>query len=186
MGKIKYLRRKRTSIAYVSVVLPATGIEILLPLSNAPMFYSLKTKPNIQHRQEIMYANQVLASKEKYRSLIVRLSTINPAYQLWYRYRTRSGFTYFKQTQRWTLTWNQERDTSTSAESELLPSKCSSFYHQSIVETSLPLPNAFRFYELKTHPRIQLWQEIRGEKQVRAPKEKYWHLFSRRSTINPA
>ena len=41
------------------------------------MFHSIKAKPDIQLRQEIMPENQVLAPKEHYSSLSVRRSSIN-------------------------------------------------------------------------------------------------------------
>ena len=63
---------------------------------------------------------------------------------------------------------------------------CSSPYHQSGLETLLPLPNALRSYENKTNPDIQHRQEIRRENQVLALKDNYRLLSVRRSTINPA
>ena len=55
------------------------GVDAFLPLSNAAMSYGLKTKPNIQRRQEISGENQVLASKSKNWRLSARHSTINTA-----------------------------------------------------------------------------------------------------------
>ena len=50
------------------------------------MFYTLRTKPNIQLQKEIRSENQVLAFEEDYWRLSVRRSTINPAKKLCYRY----------------------------------------------------------------------------------------------------
>ena len=59
-----------------------------LPLSNARMFYRLKTKPDIKLWMEIRSGGGgVLSSMENYWRLSVRLSSINPAYRLRYRYR---------------------------------------------------------------------------------------------------
>ena len=56
-----------------------SGLGTLLSLSNALRLYGLKTKPNIQARQEIMGENQVLAPNEIYWRLCVLRPTINPA-----------------------------------------------------------------------------------------------------------
>ena len=50
-----------------------------MPLSNALVFYNIGTKCNIQLRQEIMGACQVLESKVRYWDLSVSLSTTNRA-----------------------------------------------------------------------------------------------------------
>ena len=55
--------------------------------------------------QDIRSENQALSLKKKYWRLSVRISTINPAYKLFYRYRTRSGFTPLKPSPN-SLAWN--------------------------------------------------------------------------------
>ena len=55
-------------------------------------------KKNVQLRKEIRGENQVLALKENYWRLRVRLATINRAWEICYRFRTRSGFTVLKKT----------------------------------------------------------------------------------------
>ena len=56
-----------------------TGLRILILLSNAIRFHILKTKPNIQPRQETWSESQVLAPIENYWRLLGRRSIINPS-----------------------------------------------------------------------------------------------------------
>ena len=134
-------------------------------LSNAIMFRCPITKPNIQLRQEIRIGSQVVASEENYWHLRIRLATINQDQELRYRPQSRSGFTSLKPNPIFNASSILGRKPSTCVERELLASKCSSFYHQSGLETLLPLSNALRFYSLKTKPNIQLtgnqeWKQI--------------------------
>ena len=59
------------------------------------MFYALKTKHIIQRWQANRRDNQVPDSEENYRRLSVLRST-NTASELFYSYRSRSGFTRLK------------------------------------------------------------------------------------------
>ena len=83
-----------------------SGLATLLSLSNALMFYALKTKPNTQHWQELRNENQLLSTKENFWLLSVRFATINPDQILRYRCRARSGFTNLKPNQ----TFNPDRN----------------------------------------------------------------------------
>ena len=63
------LFRYRLEFGFSRWMLPTheqSGLATFPPLSNALRFYTLKTTPNIQLRQEIRGGNQVLASKENY------------------------------------------------------------------------------------------------------------------------
>ena len=67
------LFKREVSVSRRSSFYRQPRLETLRPLSSARMFYTIRTKPNIQHRQEIRSANQ-----------------------LRYRYRTRPGLTALK------------------------------------------------------------------------------------------
>ena len=70
------------------------GVETFLQLPNAIGLYELKTKYNIQLRQEIGGGeNQVESIKENYWGPNVQLPNISPPLKIGRRYRARACFT---------------------------------------------------------------------------------------------
>ena len=61
-------------------------------IERAQVFFTRLKQTQLQLRQEIRSATQVLGAIENYWRLMVRLPTVVLAYKLRYRYRTRSGF----------------------------------------------------------------------------------------------
>ena len=65
-----------------------SGVVTFLLLSNSPMFYFLKTEPNVELRQEIMHVSRLLPPKKKYWRLHARRPTGCQSFELRFRSRT--------------------------------------------------------------------------------------------------
>ena len=112
-----------------------SGPRKILPLSNAMRIYTAKTKPINQLWQEMRWGNQVLFPEERYREVIVRRATANPAES----FPHASNAHAFRALKTKHTTFNPDRKRGTITNAAL----------------RLPLSNAMRFYILKTKNYIQ-------------------------------
>ena len=83
-----------------------SGLASLLPLSNAVILYSLKTRPTFNSDRKLGVTTKYIRGNRTIGIYVFAIHTIDTAEKLCYRYRTFSGFTFLKQNKHSTLTGN--------------------------------------------------------------------------------
>ena len=146
-------RRRRTLCAHAPTLLLSIRRRNFTSVSRM-WFRFLKTKQIAQRGQGIRSAHQVLSPKENYWRPYVRRTTINPTYELCYRYRSLVSPSY-NQAEYSTSAGNQERKLSTISERGLIAPMCLPGFRQSGVEIRYRFPGLV-FNSQKPNPNIHL------------------------------